>query len=308
MRRPALVVENATSPDGLALTYTFELERVAADGTTSLVERVDGVAETPDTTAWTPAADLADGSYQWRVRAVDPRQAGPWSTTFRFKVLVEQPLSAPRDLRARAGDASVRLDWSLNPEPSVTGYRVHRGATSGGPYAPVGTTPTPGFDDRGLVNGVTYYYVVTALDGRSESPRSNEAAARPEAPAVLVAEVRFDPASIRGECLLPQCGRGRDDDDHDNDDRDDDDYDKDDRDKRDDDKRDDDHDKHHGHKHQRPAGCPDWLYATLELPSGHDPRLIDVASLRAFGSVRADTHYKAIVDGDRDGRGAPRPL
>ena len=34
-RRPALVVENATSPDGLALTYTFELEAVAADGSTT---------------------------------------------------------------------------------------------------------------------------------------------------------------------------------------------------------------------------------------------------------------------------------
>ena len=94
-RRPALVVENATSPDGLALTYTFELEAVAADGSTTPVERVEGVPEAPQTTAWTPSVDLADGSYQWRARASDPRQNGPWSATWHFDVLVDPPPAAP---------------------------------------------------------------------------------------------------------------------------------------------------------------------------------------------------------------------
>ena len=56
-----------------------------------------------------------------------------------------------------------------------------------------------------------------------------------------------------------------------------------------------------GESCQRASDCPDWLFATLELPAGHDPATIEVASLRLFGSVAADPGYHAIVDTDRDG-------
>ena len=166
-RRPALVVENATSPDGLALTYTFELEAVAADGSTSPVARVEGVAETEDTTAWTPPLDLADGDYPWRARASDARASGPWSATSRFAVLVDPPPAAPTGLRALAGDARVRLDWNASPEPDVNGYRVYRSTTAGGPHDLVAAVTAPGLDDLGLTNGLTYFYVVTATDARA---------------------------------------------------------------------------------------------------------------------------------------------
>lgn len=50
-----------------------------------------------------------------------------------------------------------------------------------------------------------------------------------------------------------------------------------------------------------PIDCLDWLMATLELPRGFDPGSIDVASLRLFGSVKADAAYRKIVDVDHDG-------
>ena len=256
------------------------------DGSTTPVERAEGVAETPSTTAWTPSLDLADGSYQWRARASDPRQNGPWSATWRFEVLVDPPPAAPIGLRALAGDARVRLDWNASPEcptSRATASTVPR--PPGGPHAFVAAVAAPGFDDLGLTNGVTYYYVVTATDARAESGPSNEAAARPEAPQALVAEVRYDPAVIRAECLLPGL---------------------------------------QGHRAtserplwgerrggtaadradascRRPSECPDWLFATLELPAGHDPAAIEVPSLRLFGSVAADPGYQSIVDTDRDG-------
>ena len=123
-RRPALVVVNATSPDGLALAYAFELEAVAADGSTSPVARVEGVAETEDTTAWTPPLDLADGSYQWRARASDARASGPWSATSRFAVLVDPPPAAPLGLRALAGDAARAP--RLEREPRARRERLPR--------------------------------------------------------------------------------------------------------------------------------------------------------------------------------------
>ena len=301
--RPTLVVENATSPDGLPLVYAFELFAVS-DGGSVLVERATDQPEGSDTTAWTPAADLSEGAYEWRARASDPTQDGPWSTTARFEVRLDPPPSPPTGLHATPGDGRVALGWDASPEPDVTGYRVYRSGTSGGPYALVAPTSAPAFEDLGLTNGVTYYYVVTALDARSESAPSAEASARPEAPAVLVAEVRYDPATLDARCLL---ARG------------------------------------HGHRgrppHDRwasqrvtspvgrsegrraedprvsrgsasrpechwppsPDGCPTWLYATLELPPGHDPSSIDLLSLRLLGSVRADPSYDALVDVDGDG-------
>jgi hypothetical protein len=72
-----------------------------------------------------------------------------------------------------AGDARARLDWNENTETDVTGYRVYRATTAGGPYAFIVAVPVPGHDDLGLTNGVTYYYVVTATDARAHSGYSN---------------------------------------------------------------------------------------------------------------------------------------
>ena len=200
-RRPALVVTNAVSSDRLALTYAFELDSLASDGTSTLVERATGVAETPDTTSWTPSADLADGRYSWRSRASDVVQSGPWSATRRFDVLVDPAPAAPTGLRAVAGDARVHLDWAASAEADVLGYRAYRALEPGGPYAALAATTAPSYEDLAVSNGTTYHYVVTAHDARSESPHSAEVSARPEEPAVLAAEVRLDPATLTAGCL-----------------------------------------------------------------------------------------------------------
>lgn len=294
-RRPTLVVDNATSPDGLALTYTFELEAVATGGSVTPVERAEGVPEGSPTTAWTASLDLADGSYQWRARASDPLQDGPWSPSSRFSVHADPPPAPPTGLRALAADARVHLDWTPNPEPDVDGYRVYRGTASGGPYGFVAAVTAASHLDAGLVNGVTYYYVVTATNPRAESEPSSEAAARPEAPQALLAEVRYDPSVIRGECLLREEHHHR----HDDDDHDDD------EDGHDDDRRrksSRDRGREHGGGHGWCSQqCPTWLLATIELPAGRDPATIELASLRLLGSVPAEPGYRAIVDVDRDG-------
>jgi fibronectin type 3 domain-containing protein len=57
---------------------------------------------------------------------------------------------------------------------------VYRSTTSGGPYTLLTTAPTGGvtFTDNAVQAGVTYFYVVTAVDANgNESAFSNEAAA-----------------------------------------------------------------------------------------------------------------------------------
>ncbi len=88
------------------------------------------------------------------------------------------PPAAPTDLTAAEGSGEVRLDWSA--VSGATAYRLYRAPFSGGDYRLVTTTTATAFTDTEVVNGLWYYYVVTALDAAgNESARSNEAAAMP---------------------------------------------------------------------------------------------------------------------------------
>jgi hypothetical protein len=87
--------------------------------------------------------------------------------------------SSPTNLTATAGNAQVTLNWSA--VTGATGYNVKRSTTPGGPYSTVaenvyGTT----YLDTAVVNGTTYYYVVTAINAGGESANSNEASATPQ--------------------------------------------------------------------------------------------------------------------------------
>jgi fibronectin type 3 domain-containing protein len=76
---------------------------------------------------------------------------------------------------------SVALTWTApTGGSSVTGYNPYRGTTKGGPYTVLVTTPVAGTtytDTSGLVEGTTYFYVVTSVGPGGESVSSNEASA-----------------------------------------------------------------------------------------------------------------------------------
>jgi fibronectin type 3 domain-containing protein len=92
---------------------------------------------------------------------------------------------APTNLAATSGDKQITLSWS--PVSNAT-YNVYGSNTS--PVVPsVATNIKSGltykempFTHTGLVNGETYYYVVTAVVLGVESAPSNEALARPLPP------------------------------------------------------------------------------------------------------------------------------
>lgn len=74
---------------------------------------------------------------------------------------------------------SVALAWNASPS-TVVGYNIYRGGQTGGPYTRLNASVQPGltFSDTAVQAGVTYFYVVTAVDGNSvESLFSNESAA-----------------------------------------------------------------------------------------------------------------------------------
>jgi autotransporter-associated beta strand protein len=93
--------------------------------------------------------------------------------------------SATTGLAAVAGDQSVSLSWDANP--MAASYNVKRSLTSGSGFVTVGSSATNSFtDNSGLTNGVTYFYVVSAVNFVGEGINSSQASARPLPPAPVI--------------------------------------------------------------------------------------------------------------------------
>ncbi len=86
------------------------------------------------------------------------------------------------DLAARAKSGKVQPTWS--PVPGAQCYNVYRSTTSGEAYdliAQCHMTDYCTYLDLNVVNGTTYFYVVTSVVNEIESLYSNEASATPQA-------------------------------------------------------------------------------------------------------------------------------
>jgi fibronectin type 3 domain-containing protein len=78
------------------------------------------------------------------------------------------------------GGNQIKLSWV--DSRIATGYNVKRSTSSGGPFTTIAANTTRNnFTDTGLVNGTTYYYVVTAVNPAGESANSAPASATPVA-------------------------------------------------------------------------------------------------------------------------------
>jgi hypothetical protein len=90
---------------------------------------------------------------------------------------------APTALTAAANTAQVALGWSASL--GAASYNVKRSLASGGPYATIATIPaSTNYNDSAITNGVSYYYVITAVNANGESLPSNQAAAVIPCPAL----------------------------------------------------------------------------------------------------------------------------
>lgn len=90
------------------------------------------------------------------------------------------PPDPPTGLSATAGDTEIQLSW--NASDNALTYNVKRSLVPGGPYDTIASVIDPDYLDTSLINGVTYYYVVSAVNGYGESADSSEVSATPTAP------------------------------------------------------------------------------------------------------------------------------
>lgn len=85
--------------------------------------------------------------------------------------------AAPTGLAATASAGTITLDWDNNNEPDLDGYTVKCASAPGGPYITIATDiATSEYTHTEVLSGVTFYYVVAAVDTDSnESENSEEA-------------------------------------------------------------------------------------------------------------------------------------
>ena len=90
------------------------------------------------------------------------------------------PPAAPLNLVAVATYGQISLTWSA--AIGATNYFVKRSSSTGGPYTSVGTTTNNSYVDTTVLNGTTYFYVVSGSNSGGDGPNSAEASATPPIP------------------------------------------------------------------------------------------------------------------------------
>jgi hypothetical protein len=92
----------------------------------------------------------------------------------------------------------VSLAWSTSV--GATSYNVKRAPSHGGPYATIASASSGSYNDTSVVDGTTYYYVVSAVNDGGENPtNSNEVSATPPLPPVpnpQIGWVTFPPTAF----------------------------------------------------------------------------------------------------------------
>jgi subtilase family serine protease/flagellar hook assembly protein FlgD len=150
--------------------------------------------------------NLINGTYTWHITAVDAvgNESGPSDdVTAIIAVTLSPPSGVPRVIPVPTGRA-LTVAWDATAGTAVS-YTLYRGVTSGGPYQRVTTVPgsTLTYQDFGLVNGNSYYYVITATDAvGNESVYSLEASSVPVDTVAPDKPLVFSPVSAGGSVVV----------------------------------------------------------------------------------------------------------
>jgi hypothetical protein len=121
------------------------------------------VAPNVPTSAYSDTTVATGTTYYYVVTATD---VGAFETANSDEVSMLVRIQPPTGLTRTQGDGVIDLDWNDNTSGILDFYTVYRSETPGGPYdTPLATNlTTSDYSDTTVINGTTYYYVVTATD------------------------------------------------------------------------------------------------------------------------------------------------
>jgi len=174
-RRPDIrhLMLNCPNTD-VELPYIDLVNELLAD---KISPPIDGVS-----TTYTQKALIDGTTYYYIVTAVDSvGESVPSTEVSATPTAPTVAPTAPTGVAAAPGDGQVTISW--NAVAGATSYNLYW-ATAPGVTPATGTQiagVTSPFVHGALVNGTTYYYVVTAVNALGESPASAQASASPAA-------------------------------------------------------------------------------------------------------------------------------
>ncbi len=176
-------------------TNILDTSKVNIDGTSRVITISDSLDEPFTETFYLPS-NIAEGTYYVQVIVYDAsnyyRQD---SKIIPFKVSTDKPPLAPKNLTALAGNQQVTLSWMPNTEGDLNKYNIYSttDTTSGFNFLASVNAPDTTYTHKGLTNGTTYYYKITAVDtAGNESGFSNMAQATPKRPSVKLSYDQID--------------------------------------------------------------------------------------------------------------------
>lgn len=152
--------------------------------------------------ARTATGDSSNMMSEWGryVRITVTGTTAGWAAFYECGILGGLPSAAPLDVTTTAvGSDQIDLSWTASS--GAASYNVKRATTSGGPYTMIATGVTgASYSDRGLGTGVTYHYVVSAVNSRGEGADSLQASATTPTPNPMTVEITI--ANDHRSCVL----------------------------------------------------------------------------------------------------------
>jgi hypothetical protein len=105
-----------------------------------------------------------------------PSTSGTFTPTLRVTDSANNALTQSYSFTISGTADSVLLNWTASPSAGVTGYNVYRSMASGSVYAKITSSPVGGltYTDTTVVDGQTYYYVVTSVDATGDESAYSE--------------------------------------------------------------------------------------------------------------------------------------
>ncbi|HEU5078795.1 MAG TPA: cellulase family glycosylhydrolase [Opitutaceae bacterium] len=122
-------------------------------------------------------------AYCYVVSAMNPGGEGVNSSQVSATPSAAAAPFAPTGLNLLTGDTQLYLSWTT--APGASSYNVKRASSSGGPYTTIASVTTTSFTDPSLINGTSYYYVISAVNANGESADTNQVSGVPQAITII---------------------------------------------------------------------------------------------------------------------------
>ena len=119
----------------------------------------------------------ADTNYYYKISSVNSGGEGEDSVAITVKTLTLEMPNVVSNIMVSSGDAQIILVWDLMYDAQ---FYIKRSTSENGTFETIATVDSFEYTDAPVVNGITYYYKVSAFNAMGESEDSNIIIAKPE--------------------------------------------------------------------------------------------------------------------------------